>query len=77
MMNLDEGVKVAKIAKVREKLSNSEQEIDDIEEIMENVAEDSVETDISGEESTESIEETEVYIEDAAEGSVEENDGLN
>ncbi len=36
MMNLDEGVKVAKIAKVREKLSNGEQEIDDIDEISEN-----------------------------------------
>ncbi|MCM1412689.1 MAG: DNA gyrase subunit A, partial [Lachnospiraceae bacterium] len=39
LMNLDEGVKVAKIAKVREKLSNGEQEIDDIDEVLENTAE--------------------------------------
>ena len=31
MMNLDEGVKVAQIAKVREKLSDGEQEIEDVE----------------------------------------------
>ena len=43
MMNLDEGVKVAKIAKVREKLSNGEQEIDDIDEVLENVEDGSIE----------------------------------
>ena len=35
LINLDEGVRVAKIAKVREKLSDGNQEIDDIEEALE------------------------------------------
>ena len=64
MMNLDDGVKVAKIAKVREKLSNGEQEIDDIDEILENDMEDGVETDISDEDTAESNEETDIPDED-------------
>ena len=31
MMNLDEGVKIARIAKVREKISDGDQEFDDID----------------------------------------------
>ena len=38
LINLDEGVKVAQIAKVREKLSNGDHEFDNIEEAMEQVA---------------------------------------
>ena len=53
MMNLDEGVKVAKIAKVREKLSNGDREIDDIDEILEN--------------SPETMEESDVFFEDTEE----------
>ncbi len=53
MMNLDEGVRVAKIAKVREKLSNGDREIDDIDEILEN--------------SPETMEESDVFFEDTEE----------
>ncbi len=53
MMNLDEGVKVAKIAKVREKLSNGDREIDDIDEILEN--------------SPETMEQSDVFFEDTEE----------
>jgi DNA gyrase subunit A len=35
MINLDKGVTVAKIAKVREKISDGEKEIDNIDEIFE------------------------------------------
>ena len=35
MINLEKGVKVAQIAKVREKISNGEQELDDVDEAME------------------------------------------
>ena len=38
LINLDEGVKVAQIAKVREKLSNGDHEFDNIEEAMEEVS---------------------------------------
>ena len=56
MMNLDDGVRVAKIAKVREKLSNGDQEIDDIDEILENTAERIEESDIFFEDTGEDIE---------------------
>ena len=39
MMDLDSGVKIAKIAKVREKISNGEQEFDNVEDAMENIPE--------------------------------------
>ena len=39
MINLDEGIKVAKIAKVREKLSDGEQEFENLEDAMEKVPE--------------------------------------
>ena len=37
MINLDEGVKVAKIAKVREKISNGEEEFENIDDAMEEI----------------------------------------
>ena len=40
MINLDEGVKVAKIAKVREKISDGNQEYDNIEDAMAEIPED-------------------------------------
>ncbi len=39
MIDLDEGVKVAKIAKVREKVSDGKQEFDNIEDAMQNIPE--------------------------------------
>jgi DNA gyrase subunit A len=41
MINLDKGVTVAKIAKVREKISDGEKDIDNIDDIAENVDEES------------------------------------
>ncbi len=41
MMDLEEGVKIAKIAKVREKISNGEQEFDNLEDAIESVEEES------------------------------------
>ena len=40
MMNLDEGVKVAQIAKVRAKVSDGEQELEDVEDINDEASED-------------------------------------
>lgn len=39
MINLDEGVKVAKIAKVRERVSNGEQEFENLEDALEDIPE--------------------------------------
>ncbi|MDE6169512.1 MAG: DNA gyrase subunit A [Acetatifactor sp.] len=39
MMNLDEGIKVAQVAKVRERISNGEQEYDNVEDALEQVVE--------------------------------------
>ena len=39
MINLDKGVKVAKIAKVREKISDGTTEYQDIDEAVENIGE--------------------------------------
>ena len=55
MINLDEGVSVAKIAKVREKVSDGSQEFDNIEEAMEDIPEQNIE----GEEETLPTEEEE------------------
>ncbi len=52
MMDLEDGVKIAKIAKVREKVSNGEQEFDNLEDAMENTMEDT--TELSAENSMES-----------------------
>ncbi len=43
MINLDKGVTVAKIAKVREKVSDGDQEFDNIEDAMEDIPEDASE----------------------------------
>ena len=45
LINLDNGVKVAQIAKVREKLSNGDHEFDNLEEAMEEVAQEAVSED--------------------------------
>ena len=37
MINLDEGVKVAQIAKVREKVSNGDQEFENLDDAMETI----------------------------------------
>ena len=37
MMNLDEGIKIAQIAKVRERISNGEQEFDNVDDAMEDI----------------------------------------
>ena len=39
MINLEKGIRVAQIAKVREKLSNGEQEFDNVEDAMEEIEE--------------------------------------
>ena len=39
MINLDKGVTVAKIAKVREKISDGDKEIDNIEDVTEDIPE--------------------------------------
>ena len=39
MINLDDGMKVAKIAKVREKISNGEEEFENIDDAMEDISE--------------------------------------
>ena len=45
MINLDDGVTVARIAKVREKISDGTQEFDDVDQAAEKVNEDSEEED--------------------------------
>ncbi len=42
LIDLDEGVKVAQIAKVREKVSNGDQEFEDVDEALENAAEEEI-----------------------------------
>ena len=42
MMNLDEGVKVAQIAKVRAKISNGDQEFDDVDDAIDGAADNTV-----------------------------------
>ena len=43
MINLEKGVKVAQIAKVREKVSNGEQEFENVEDAMEEIPEENIE----------------------------------
>ena len=43
MINLDHGVKVAQIAKVREKVSNGDQEFDNVDDALEDIPEEEVE----------------------------------
>ena len=47
MINLEKGIRVAQIAKVREKLSNGEQEFDNVEDAMEEIEENSEKKDNS------------------------------
>ena len=68
MMDLEEGVKIARIAKVREKVSNGEQEFDNLEDAMEKMEE---EENLSGNLSREDIEE-----EDMAEDNISEQDSI-
>ena len=80
MMNLDEGVRVAKIAKVREKLSNGEQEIDDIDEVIKNAGEDNGKTDIFYDDTEEDNRETDIYddiAEDGDETDIDSEDTVN
>jgi DNA gyrase subunit A len=68
MIHLDEDVTVAKIAKVREKVSNGDQEFDNIEDAMEDIP-DEKESEMmdSEEEAEEYFDETEVSDEDDSE----------
>lgn len=50
LINLDDGVTVAKIAKVREKISDGTQEFDDVDEAAQKIASESPESDDDGEE---------------------------
>ena len=43
MINLDEGIKVAQIAKVREKVSNGDQEFDNVDDALEDIPEEEAE----------------------------------
>ena len=61
MINLGTGIKVAQIAKVREKISNGEQEFDNIEDALENV-----------EDASEDISDASEDIEDESEDITEE-----
>ena len=45
MINLDQGVKVAKIAKVREKVSNGEQEFEDVDDAVDGISKETKEND--------------------------------
>ena len=42
MINLDEGVKVAQIAKVREKVSNGDQEFENLDDAMETIPDEEI-----------------------------------
>lgn len=44
MINLDKGVTVAKIAKVREKISDGDHDIDNIDDVSEEVEEENITT---------------------------------
>ena len=69
MINLDEGVTVAKIAKVREKVSNDDQEFDELEDAMEEIEEDSKEIDSVDEDNfdDDNLEETQEDVSDDGE----------
>ena len=67
MMDLEEGVKIARIAKVREKLSNGEQEFDNLEDAMEKMGE---EENLSGNISKENILEESIPEQDSMEDDI-------
>ncbi len=59
MINLDEGIKVAQIAKVREKVSNGEQEFDNVDDAMEDIEEEEM--------NSRELEDVEVFLEEEEE----------
>ena len=68
MMDLDNGVKIAKIAKVREKISNGEQEFDDVDEAMEDIPkEETLEDSMTKEEILKEENSTEDFVQDSEE----------
>ena len=76
MIDLDEGVKVAKIAKVREKISDGEQEYDNIEDALQSIPDEKdSEIDTERNEEIESLEDTEnMENEDDTENAEESED---
>lgn len=88
MINLDQGVKVAKIAKVREKVSNGEQEFENVDDALEEIPEemnagnvkdagDIEETDISEKDiSQKSMTEEEILEENTSEENESQENGM-
>ena len=88
MINLDQGVKVAKIAKVREKVSNGEQEFENVDDALEEIPEemnagnvkdagDIEETDISEKDiSQKSMTEEEILEENTSEENESQENGV-
>ena len=70
LINLDEGVKVAQMTKVREKISNGEQEFDNVEDAMEDISEGNTEgmTNSNSEVNTEEIFNKEILNEENPDG---------
>lgn len=68
MMNLDEGIKIAQIAKVREKISNGEQEFDNVDDAMEDIEDEyPQDTDLQELLELEDTSAEEVFLEDPSE----------
>ena len=67
MMDLENGVKIAKIAKVREKISNGEQEFEDIDDAMEDIPAEEIKEYAIEEEGEEDISEQEDSEQDSEE----------
>ena len=68
MMDLDNGVKIAKIAKVREKISNGDQEFDNVDDAMEEIPkEEAIEDSMKVEEILEEEDSTEDSAQDSEE----------
>ena len=47
LINLDDNVTVAKIAKVREKLSDGTQEFDDVDDVFEDISDDEADIEVN------------------------------
>ena len=67
MMDLENGVKIARIAKVREKISNGEQEFEDIDDAMEDISAEEIKEYAIEEEGEEDISEQEDSEQDSEE----------
>ena len=68
MMDLDSGVKIAKIAKVREKISNGDQEFDNVDDAMEDIPqEENTDKAMTEEEILEEEDSTEDSVQDSEE----------